>query len=344
MATPNLWCLGVVLEVLSTLSGTAGKQLIRLSELNRKSSPWCANSAFYAGLVINTVAGPILDMAAYSFAAQSLIAPFGGLDVVWNAVLAPYILKETLTRSRLYSCVLIFTGTLSSGVFGSHSDVQYTVELLEDLLLDWRVVMYLGFVLALVLFNIAVPMRRPKGDLVRGISLGVTAGTIAGNMFCVKGSVELIETAIWRDRGDMWLHWLPYALLGGAAFFALTNVIFMTRGLLEFEALFMVTIYEGSMIVSNIISACVVLLELDGLAFWQVCLYMVSVLMVCAGMAGLCIGEARNSSFGKASVSESNVRGEAAVIGNADEVQCSGSGKAAHDSEAISSAEITLVV
>jgi len=331
MGAPNLWALGIVLEVLSTLSGTAGKQLIRLSELSRTSSPWCAKTCFYAGLVINTVAGPVLDMAAYSFAAQSLIAPIGGLDVVWNAALAPYILKETLTRSRLYACVLIFGGTLCSGVFGSHKETQYDVKLLEKLLLDWRVVMYLVLVFVWVVFNITVPMRKPKGSIVRGISLGVTAGTIAGNMFCVKGSVELIETSIWRGKGDVWLHWLPYALLAGAAFFALSNVVFMTRGLLEFEALFMVTIYEGSMIVSNIVSACVVLLELDGLPSWRAALYIVSVLVVCAGMVGLCVSEARKGSAFKVSASAGNIGGDAAIFGNAEESQCSCEGKTADD-------------
>lgn len=33
---------------------------------------------FIGGLIVNTLLGPLIDMAAYSFAAQSLIAPFGG--------------------------------------------------------------------------------------------------------------------------------------------------------------------------------------------------------------------------------------------------------------------------
>ena len=126
---------------------------------------------FRIGLVTNTAVGPLIDVAAYSFAPQSLVAPFGGLvakhlakhlakpfpglcrsvlicvsicvlpcqwtwctaigfdsfrystisqvhrvfcrliafertwhmkhwglDVVWNALLAPFILKEKLTR------------------------------------------------------------------------------------------------------------------------------------------------------------------------------------------------------------------------------------------------------
>ena len=34
---------------------------------------------FRIGLVTNTAVGPLIDVAAYSFAPQSLVAPFGGL-------------------------------------------------------------------------------------------------------------------------------------------------------------------------------------------------------------------------------------------------------------------------
>mmetsp|Transcript_46292 Transcript_46292/g.100664 ORF Transcript_46292/g.100664 Transcript_46292/m.100664 type:complete len:436 (-) Transcript_46292:80-1387(-) len=313
----ELWILGIGLEILSTLSGTMGKQLIRLSELSRRSAPRCANSLFTAGLLVNTIAGPILDMAAYSFAAQSLIAPFGGLDVIWNAALAPYILKETLTRSRLQACGLIFIGTVLSGVFGSHEDEeQYTLALLEEKLLSWRLGLYVVCLILFVAFNILVPMRRPKKDLIRGISLGVTAGSIAGNMFCVKAGVELIETSIWNQEGEIWTNFFPYAVLVGAAFFALSNVYFLTQGLLEFEALFMVTIYEGSMIVANCISAAVVLLELEMLPLWRVTLYSMCVAMVCLGMVSISWTEAWSVS--KRSISEVALSSDVTIVGGSD--------------------------
>lgn len=37
------------------------------------------NLRFRVGLVTNTAVGPLIDVAAYSFAPQSLVAPFGGL-------------------------------------------------------------------------------------------------------------------------------------------------------------------------------------------------------------------------------------------------------------------------
>jgi len=300
----DLWPLGVSLEILATLSGTAGKQLIRLSELWSTVNPHASKVVFCAGMLTNTLAGPILDMAAYSFAAQSLIAPFGGLDTIWNAALAPWLLKEKLTMNRLCACCVIFIGTVLSGVFGSHEERDYSVEVVYKLLVTPRILYYLTGVAAWVAFNILVPMRRPKGDILRGLSLGVTAGSIAGNMFCVKAGVELIERSIWKGDAEVWTHWLTYATLLGAAFFALSNLVFMTRGLLEFEALFMVTIYEGAMIVSNCVSAGVVLLELDGLESWRVASYTMCVLLICGGMAKLCINESESAKRAQAARAE----------------------------------------
>lgn len=292
----SLWYVGVLFEIVSTMCGTVGKQLIRMSETKKYKNPACAKTAFLIGIPVNTVLGPIIDMAAYSFAAQSLIAPFGGLDVVWNALLAPYILHETLTRRRLIGAMLIVAGTTMAGVFGNHEDSEYTLQYLEDTLVTMRVLIYFIVFLVWFLLNRLVFMRYPAGSAIRGVSLGCTAGTIAGNMFCVKAAIELIQRSIHEQEGEIWLHWLPYTMLAGAIFFALTNVVYMTKGLQEYEALFMVTIYEGSMIVSGCVSGCIVLLDLKNIETWRVCLYASGVGTIMLGMYVIFSQEAMSKS------------------------------------------------
>jgi len=147
-----------------------------------------------------------------------------------------------------------------------------------------RVLIYAVVFVAWFLLNKCILMRRPKGSAVRGVSLGCTAGSIAGNMFCVKAMMELIQRSINYEEGEIWLHWLPYVLLVGAIFFALSNVVYMTQGLLEYEALFMVTVYEGSMIISGSLSGAVVLMDLKGLQTWRVLTYSVGILIIIMGM------------------------------------------------------------
>lgn len=292
----NLWYVGVAFEIVSTMSGTIGKQLIRLSENVKKKAPPLSRTLMVVGLVVNTVCGPLLDTAAYSFATQSLIAPFGGLDVVWNAALAPCILGEKLTKRRLIGCILLMTGTIMSGAFGNHEDAEYTLEYLEETLVNLRVLMYFVGFAVWFLINKLFLMKQPAGSAIRGVSLGATAGSIAGNMFCVKGAIELIQRSIHYQEGEIWLHWLPYVLLVGAAFFALSNVVYMTQGLREYEALFMVTIYEGSMIMSGCLSGAVVLMDLKGLAAWRCVMYFVSIAIIAVGMYVIFSQEAMNKS------------------------------------------------
>mmetsp|Transcript_62701 Transcript_62701/g.161355 ORF Transcript_62701/g.161355 Transcript_62701/m.161355 type:complete len:421 (+) Transcript_62701:78-1340(+) len=306
----NLWYIGVLLEIVSTMSGTIGKQLIRLSELRKRKSPHLANMAFYSGIVVNTAVGPIIDMAAYSFAAQSLIAPFGGLDVVWNALLAPFILNEKMTFRRGLGCALIVAGTSMAGAFGNHTDSEYTIEYIEETVVNVRVLVYFCFFFLWFLVNRFFLMQQPVGSSIRGVSLGCTAGTLAGNMFCVKASIELIQRSIHEGEGEIWLHWLPYVMLAGAAFFALSNVVYMTKGLQEYEALFMVTIYEGSMIVSGCVSGAIVLLDLRGLEPWRVGVYWLGVLIIVVGMYVIFSQERKSKSSligGTASIEKAEV-------------------------------------
>ena len=145
------WLLGIGLELGATFAGTAGKQLIRYSTIILDDDPdadspgegttrqstedmgvqlarpetveekeAAANIAFKIGLFFQTLGAPLLEMSAYAFAAQSTLAPFGGLDTVWNALLAPYTLGETLTTRRLTGVCVIITGTVFSAIFANH--------------------------------------------------------------------------------------------------------------------------------------------------------------------------------------------------------------------------------
>ena len=84
------WYIGLCLDVVATLAGTGGKQLLRHAAVSK-------NMWFYPlGLVCTAVIDPAFDISAYSFAAQSIIAPCAGMVVVWNVLLAPWTLGETV--------------------------------------------------------------------------------------------------------------------------------------------------------------------------------------------------------------------------------------------------------
>lgn len=79
------------------------------------------------------ILGALMDFAAFGFAAQSLIAPLGSVTLICNAVLAPYILGETIARMDIISTCIIAGGCSLSIAFGEHSTRFYSLEDLESM-------------------------------------------------------------------------------------------------------------------------------------------------------------------------------------------------------------------
>mmetsp|Transcript_48887 Transcript_48887/g.156327 ORF Transcript_48887/g.156327 Transcript_48887/m.156327 type:complete len:408 (+) Transcript_48887:91-1314(+) len=316
-----IW-LGALLGVFASMTGTVGKQLLRFSELQRlkgtKPALCLARACLVGGLVLNTIVGPIVDMASYAFAPQSVIAPLGGLDVVWNTLSAPCTLGETLTVQLLLGCGLIAGGATATSCFGSKEDQKFTPEVLKETLFRWTVLAYCVVLLAWLLFNILVLIPRsaaPKGqpfatgDKLRGLSLGMTAGSIAGNMFCVKAFVEVVQASIEDGKSEYWLDWLPYVLFAGALFFALTNLYFLTKAMREYEALFMGAVFEGSLVVSACVSGTIVFAEMESLEAWQICIYWLAILAIVVGIFTVARGSAPEESKEEESAEKSDAKG-----------------------------------
>ncbi|CAJ1356591.1 unnamed protein product [Effrenium voratum] len=65
----------------------------------------------------------------------------------------------------------------------------------------------------------------------------------------------------------------------------------MAKGMQKYEALFMVTVFQGSNILSNSLSALVVLGEMDGEPWWQYCGYLGCIFGMMSGLILLVRGE-----------------------------------------------------
>lgn len=266
---------GVFLEILSGIVGTVGKQLVGLSA--RDDHAVRAKVTFVIGLIMTTVIGAVLDAIAYMFAPQSIVAPLIGLQIAVNVVFAPVVLKETVTAGHLAGTGLVAIGATVTAIFGPHQDTPLTVPKLRALFFRWQVYTYGAILTTCIAFCIVLSRTRPKGvgDKTRGISLGLTAGAIAGNMFFIKCTMALLSAGLSQGDWTPWqIHIDPYvmALLGIAV--AIGNVPFISTGLQEYEAVFMVTLFAGCSIIVACVSADVVLLEMRGtdlpshMAYW----------------------------------------------------------------------------
>mmetsp|Transcript_66827 Transcript_66827/g.145754 ORF Transcript_66827/g.145754 Transcript_66827/m.145754 type:complete len:429 (+) Transcript_66827:80-1366(+) len=272
---------GILLEVCAAGLGTTSKQLIAYSEHTKKR--WI----FHVGASINILVGPVVDASAYAFAPQVVVAPFACLDVIFNALTAPYTLRwqnEKLTRAHIIGTCLVTLGAALTSVFGSVTDRAMTVYELEEQLLLPASLCYMATELVAILTMHLCLKAKLLSATTRGIALGVIAGILMGNVFFLKGFMGIIHNTFSEGETEAWLRPTPYICIIAAASGAVLGHIFMRKGLGEYKGIFMVTIFEGAHITAACLSGCVVMQEMAHAPWWRYSFYWASVLTLVAGM------------------------------------------------------------
>lgn len=273
---------GILLAVLAAALGTTSKQLIAASEHLKK--PWL----FHLGAGMNIFVGPFVDASAYAFAPQVVVAPFACLDVIFNALTAPYTLRwqqERLTHLHIQGTALVAIGAVFTSIFAAVDNKIYTVrELEEQLFLRPTSLVYIFTELTAIAVVNLMLKKRLFGPEFRGISLGVIAGILMGNVFFLKGLIGIIQMTASTGDFSAWLRPTPYILAAAAGCGAVYGHIFMRKGLGEYKGVFMVTIFEGAHISAACLSGCVVMEEMVGAPVWQYIMYWLSVLAIVLGM------------------------------------------------------------
>jgi len=260
----NLTALGILLETLAAALGTISKQLIACSANLRVSTSRRCTLAI--GIFLNVAVGPILDGAAYAFAAQTVIAPFASLDVLFNALTAPCTLKwqrEKFTFLHVVAAAMVTGGASCAAVLASNEKGRelLTCDEIIHQLTRWQSLVYMA--MEIVFGSVALILIR-RNDLgrVQGMALGGFAGLLMGNVFFTKAFVGLLRKSF--DDGD-WAAFMtatPYMLLLTALGCSGLGTFFMQRGLVKYKGIYMVTIFEGVHITAACVSGDIVMEEM----------------------------------------------------------------------------------
>jgi magnesium transporter len=73
---------------------------------------------------------------------QSILAPMAGCSVVWNIVLAPYVLGEKLSIHDFKGSAVIVLGCALVGISGSHATPHHSSVEIYALYTSWAFVYY----------------------------------------------------------------------------------------------------------------------------------------------------------------------------------------------------------
>lgn len=272
---------GILLEITAAALGTLSKQLIAYSEHVGKR--WI----FHIGATINIAVGPAVDASAYAFAPQVVVAPFACLDVIFNALTAPYTLRwqnERFTKAHIIGTGLVAAGAAFTAIFGSSDEEDFSLEEYEAQLTKPASLLYMA-VEAILISVIYLCLKAKLMDAsTRGIALGVVAGILMGNVFFLKGIVNIVSDMLATGNMSAWHRPTPYACVIAAVTGAVLGHIFMRKGLGEYKGVFMVTIFEGAHVTAACLSGCVVMSEMANVEWWKQILYWLSLLTLVAGI------------------------------------------------------------
>jgi len=155
-----LWVIGLLLAVLSAFVSNFGLNLQKLSHIRIKKAEeeaeeegnesvvkksYTKEPIWILGIVLVFI-GSLLDFGGLAIAPQSLIAPLGSLTLVSNAILAPKMLGEQISRSEILITALIIAGCAMAVAFASHKDKIYESEELFRMFTKTPFIIYWVFI------------------------------------------------------------------------------------------------------------------------------------------------------------------------------------------------------
>jgi len=119
-------------------------------------------------------------------------------------------------------------------------------------------------------------------------------------MFTTKAVVEMFECVATSEEGvpsgceqNPFFTAYPYIFISISLALACASLYLLAIGLTKFEALYMITVFEGFMIISGAISGNVVMYEAEGQPTYLLVLYSLSIGVILFGLYILCRGEQR---------------------------------------------------
>ncbi len=252
--------IGVLLVCMGTLASGIGSHLIRRGN-EKRSIPWVL-----IGNICVVFIGSGTEVAAFNFAAESLLAPLGGLVVLWSVLLNPCFGKPTASFAGTF-LVIVGCGVVVVSGPGYH-DIQVLTPLLFG-------VIFLGCFYVVFAFLI-YESRGPMVD-------AMVAGSVAG--FSNTMSKAMVQAT--REQ-----HRATFSLFFFALSFALAQIILYNRALERHAVIKVTPTYMVSLMTSVCVMGGITFSEFQNYTPLHVVAFVAGVLLSCIGTWRLAQDEA----------------------------------------------------
>ncbi|KAG2424486.1 hypothetical protein HXX76_014538 [Chlamydomonas incerta] len=308
-SSPDLWYVGAIINVVGSISINLGMNLMKLGHNMRgeldmpeeEKPPIRKFRSWVIGLVI-FITGNILNFVSFAFAAQSLLAALGSLQLVCNVFFAYMVNKEPVTKLIIFSTGCIIGGCVLLVVFGNQSSETYTVDELIDFYKQPAYIVYLvmmGVVVfgTYVLYLHSKNVCRKRGQ--RGlwyflmlVSYSIFSAMLGSQsvLFGKSISVILRTTFSGDNQLDNWYTWVVLPVFTITALFWVTR---LNKGLRMFPAMVIVPLMQISWTLFSIVSGMIYFEEYKGFTTLMWIMFPVGVVIVFSGVFLLTVGGGR---------------------------------------------------
>jgi drug/metabolite transporter (DMT)-like permease len=298
----SLWWFGVLLSVVSSILSNLGVNTQKLSlmrEAKRASErrrSYVKQPLWQIGLLL-VIVGSLGDFAALGFAAQSLVTPVGAVTMVANLFFASLWLGENLSKSDVGATGLILAGAVTAAAFADKSEQCYTLDQLVELYARPAFLVYAGGVVLVSVFFFLVSRRCESLKERHGVDSSEYAHYKKIHPFCyallsgmlgaqsvlfAKSTAELFEMSL---SGDFQFHKpVSWVILAAMLCCIFSQLHWMAKGLEQFDALYIVPVFQCFFITVAILGGGVYFEELSNFDTLQAVMFPTGVLLTIIGV------------------------------------------------------------
>eukprot|EP00941_MAST-03F_sp_MAST-3F-sp1_P005292 g5292.t1 len=284
----SLWIIGVFLAIFASAMSNLGVNVQKLSQNKEKelvqndeavkARPYVMQPIWLAGLAM-VVLGSLGDFIALGFAAQSLIIPVGGSTMIFNVGFAHFWLHEELSRRDLFATGLLICGVLVITLFAPKDEQCFTASELVDLYWEPLFIVYTVFFLICFstlyvvgarlskrrsLYGAADPRYSQYVKMHRFVYPCMSGLVGAQDVLFAKSTAELIKSSL--NGENQFAHFITYAVIILMVVCILMQLHFLALGLQNFDAVYVVPLFQCFFISGSIISGAIYFKEFQRLS------------------------------------------------------------------------------
>ncbi|CAI5721489.1 unnamed protein product [Peronospora destructor] len=294
----GIWVIGFTIAVVFSFLASVGinlqKKALKQNELVAKPKPAYRLPLWMLGFVL-CVVGSVLDFVAFGLAPQSLLAPLAALTLVWNMVLAPCFNKEKLSKKDIVSTLIVFVGATIAVVFASHTSPSYNLDMLMQLYRDPLTIVYFCVVFLAIVANFAaikivdglcLMSRRHRiiqvgtpamWATIRLVGYAGLAGILGGQSVLFAKSLAELLKGVFHGDVSCFTHYQTYLIALALIVCMCLQIKYLNGGLVHYDALSMVPIYQAYWIISGVLGGVIYFQEIRTFSVLQVVIFVLGI-------------------------------------------------------------------